>query len=123
MTTWATPADYLAWAGIESAPPGLARAVRAANRAVRSATITARYDTGVDGRPLDEDVAAALTEAVCAHAAFLLDVGDVTGAAANTELAVGTVRVKRGDTTGIAVEAHRILEDAGLLDDQPTVLG
>lgn len=123
MTVWATPADYLAWAEVDSAPPGLAGAVRAANRAVRSATLCARYDIGADGLPLDEDVAAAMKEAVCVHAAYLLDLGDTTGAATGTEVAVGSVRVKRGDTTALAAEAIRILHDAGLAGGQPHVIG
>jgi hypothetical protein len=120
---WATEADYLAWADIDAAPPGLGRALTAAGSAVRSATVTARYDTGADGRPLDQDVTEALREAVCAHAAYLLDLGDTTGAAAGTEVAVGSVRVKRGDTTALAAEALRILHDAGLAGTQPHVIG
>ncbi|MCD0446463.1 hypothetical protein LO763_22870 [Glycomyces sp. A-F 0318] len=123
MITWATPADYLAWAELDAAPPGLARAVRAANRAVRAATLTARYDTGADRLPLDPEVTAAFREAVCAHTAYLLDIGDLTGAAANTDLTVGSVKVKRGDTTDLAAAAYRILHEAGLAGDQPHIIG
>lgn len=123
MITWATSSDYLAWAGVQSAPPGLPAAVRAAHRAVRTATLTARYDTGTDGAPVDEATRAAFREAVCAHAAYLLDLGDTTGAAAGTEVTVGSVRVKRGDTTGLAAEALRILQDAGLAGSQPHIIG
>lgn len=123
MVTWATSTDYLAWAGVPSAPPGLPAAVRAAHRAVRAATVTARYDTGADGAPLDETTRAAFREAVCAHTAYLLDVGDTTGAASGTDVTIGSVKVKRGDTTHLAVEALRILHDAGLAGSQPHIIG
>lgn len=120
---WADQDNYLAWAQIETAPPGLTAALRAANQAVRSATLTARYDTDAAGQPVDPAVANALTAAACAHAAYLLDVGDVTGAATGTEMTVGSVRIHRGDTVSLAAEAHRVLHTAGLAGAQPHIIG
>jgi hypothetical protein len=113
-------ADY-AGPGVvgEDSPRLLARA----SELVDSLLVTAVYDTGPDGIPLDEQVRDVLRRATCALVEWWDETGDPTGASGRfVESQIGTVRLKRAENNTapeIAPATVRILTAAGLLADAP----
>ena len=113
-----------------TAPTGAeaTRLLTRASRRVDRLLLAAIYDTDDTGAPTDPDVAAAVRDATCAQAAWWLETGDESGAAARYQsVGIGSVNLTRrtsddqDDTT--SPDAVDVLTQAGLFTQGPVLWG
>jgi hypothetical protein len=126
VRVYATPAELGDYAGADVVDGDSPRLLARASELVDSLLIAAVYVVDEQGRPLDEQVLDALRRATCAVVQWWHETGDPIGAAGQfTESQIGTLRLKRADTTSapdLAPAAVRILATAGLLAASPQAL-
>ncbi|WP_192809930.1 hypothetical protein [Actinomadura rudentiformis] len=124
MAVYATPDELTAWLD-SPAPPTAVRLLRVASQIVDEILIGAIYDTDADDAPTDPNVAARLREATCAQAAYLLALGDDTGATTQAgSHSVGGVSASRAQAAPRwAPQAVSVLRSAGLVPVHPVVPG
>lgn len=91
-------------------------------------TLTAFYDTDVDGMPIDLEVLEAFRDATCAQAEYAKDTGDPNSVGANQyhAVSIGSVNLTRGYNAGGSTapgrwsrKAWEILQRAGLISGEP----
>ncbi|WDH77928.1 hypothetical protein PTQ19_10380 [Microbacterium esteraromaticum] len=85
MTVWfpyAEPSDVPA--SVDEEFDDVAFTLRAASYAIRASLKTARFAVDSEGKPTDDDVAAAIKDATVALLAFWAETGDATGAGAQS---------------------------------------
>ena len=123
MRVYATPAELGDYAGADVVDDDSPRLLARASELVDSLLIAAVYVVDEQGHPLDEQVLDALRRATCAVVQWWHETGDPIGTAGQfTESQIGTLRLKRADTTSasdLAPSAVRILATAGLLAHSP----
>lgn len=123
MRVYATTADLVAYAGDEVVDDDAPRLLARASELVDSLLLAAVYAVDEHGHPVDDEVRDALRRATCAVVEWWHETGDPTGAGGQfTEAALGTLRLKRADTSSapeVAPSAVRILATAGLLAQSP----
>lgn len=70
MRLYATPGDIADWIGLETPPDNAQSLIRDASLLVESATRLDRYQTDIDGKPTEFNVAQAFRDATCAQVAL-----------------------------------------------------
>lgn len=128
---FATLAQYRDWTGDQSAtvtPQQLA----SASRLVSAAIVGAEYDyDSITGMPLGAEVLEAVMEATCAVVQYRAPAAAVSEMAAagikSAKIGTATYEVSDDaaavDMTALPVEAHRILDEAGLVGGPVYVYG
>lgn len=123
MRVYATTTDLAGYAGEAAVDDQSPRLLARASELVDSLLVVAVYPTDAQGFPVDEPTRDALRRATCAVVEWWGETGDPVGAGAQfTEAALGTLRLKRAETSsapGIGPNAVRILATAGLLAHTP----
>ncbi|WP_242882590.1 hypothetical protein [Actinomadura litoris] len=120
MPVYATPDELTTWLDAP-APQGAVRLLRVASQIVDEILIGAVYDTDAFEAPTDPQVAERLREATCAQAAYLLALGDDTGATTQAgSHSTGGVSASRAQAAPRwAPQALSVLRAGGLLPIHP----
>lgn len=139
MPPYATPEQLSTFLGNEL-PPNHAALLRYAQHLVRRATLTAVYETDIDGSPADASIADAFRDATCTQVEAWLSVSTnpAAGAAdggkviasknlgpASIQYAVyaSTAEARARLATRLSDAALGILRDAGLVGESPVMYG
>lgn len=114
------------------ADPEATRLLGRASRRIDTLLLRAVYEVDDNDVPTDTAVAEALREATCAQAAWWLELGDESGAAAQFQtVGVGSLNLGRGYTGGgsatgpaqtTSAAAVEVLQQAGLILHEPLTL-
>lgn len=95
---YATSNDYLAWADVPTAPPGLGRVLEVASTRIDELVIGVVYPTDDRGQPTEVDIADILRRATCEQALYMFDLGDTTGARSNMKrMDIGRIMWQRAE--------------------------
>lgn len=119
MSSYATPAQVLAWLPVELAPEGdLERLIVRASDLI-DAHVRAEYPVDTDGAPTDTGVAAVLQVATCAQIEQWCEVGEANSidGMAGSQIAVDGYSGSRAPD--LAPRAYNALKVAGLLSPVP----
>lgn len=140
-TTLASPADYTAWTGDQTAPPKITQTLRSCSTLVLQASLGALYDVDpATGLATDPAVKDALRDATCIQAAawVALGIDPATGGVLTTSTKrrkkLGTAEIEYADTAQAAAaraaayrelvpEAAAFLAQRNLLGTEPVALG
>lgn len=131
MRIYATSEDLSEWTS-SAAPSNAVQLLRSASALIESSTKLARYRTTPAGLPVDEPIATAFTQAVCAQAAFWathkvdpsLGTAGIATAVASKSLGGASVSylvdsktasAKAQELLSLCPDAYFVLEQAGLL--------
>lgn len=118
-------ADYLTPA---TPPANASRMLREASRDVEQMTLTAVYETDVDGMPTDAEVLEAFMLATCMQAEYAKEIGDSysIGASQFHSVSIGSASLTRGYGPGGSTtpgrysrKAWECLQRAGLTGGEP----
>lgn len=132
MRVYATPTEYAAWLGLDTAPAGADGALRTASLRVDQLLIASVYDTDIDGYPADTVKRQAVRDATCAQAAAARSAGDSTGTGVSvySSVSAGSVSLSKdsrapapGTPTATSSDAYAILQQAGLVPAAPDTTG
>lgn len=139
MLIYATTVDLQGWTG--ATPPANAEAqLRTASLMVREATMTSYYAVDGTGVPTDATILQAFKDACCAQAAALSAAGidplggGVIKSGVASQKAVGSARIDYADAAAAAAsraglvgslctEAHRILQEVGIMSGAVWTVG
>jgi hypothetical protein len=140
VLVYATSADLADWMTPTALPANAAQLLRTASMTVHEATMTSYYDVDGTGLPTDATTLQAFKDATCAQAAALslagIDPlsGGVLKSGVASQKAVGSARIDYADataaaasrqalTTDLCTEAHRILQQAGIMLEAVWTIG
>lgn len=140
---YATANDYATWTG-GAAPANITALLRSASLLIAEETISAYYDVDTNGAPTNSVAIAAFRDATCAQASVWAGLGvnptlgGLDATAPKRSKGIGTARIdydtsatgsaaafaaRQAATTGLCVEAARILQQAGLLGNRAWTYG
>jgi hypothetical protein len=128
--SYASTADlsaFLTANGMGAAPANAQLLLDRASRLVRSATMTAVYDTDTDGNATDPAVLAALKNATLEHVAVLITMGSDGAPTGYQSFSAGRISLGRDQSSGagniadgstLAPQAYLELQAAGLTSQE-----